>query len=92
MPGKSRNKPSRNKRVKSGHGASSISKPPSAVVAPTSQPIAQQKVSARAAAVPAPVAAALATRYPYLTAELRRIGILTGIALTILVILALVLA
>ena len=41
--------------------------------------------------VPTPQVALAGTRYPYVVTELRRIGILSGIMLTILIILSLVL-
>ena len=41
--------------------------------------------------VPTPVVTLTCTRYPYVVTELRRIGILAGIILAILVVLALVL-
>ena len=47
---------------------------------------------ASSASVPTPPPAPKAVQYPYITAELRRIGILAGIILVILVVLALVLS
>ena len=51
------------------------------------KPVATPKVTAPSASVPTPAP----TRYPYIFTELRRIGILTGIILVILVVLLLVL-
>lgn len=42
--------------------------------------------------MPAPVAKSVTTQYPYVAIELRRIGILAGIMLVILVVLALILS
>jgi len=57
------------------------------VVAQPEQPITPPKVSAPSAGVPAPTLA----RYPHVVNELRRIGILAGIILVILVVLSFVL-
>ena len=46
------------------------------------------EVSVPAARAPTPVAKSATVRYPYITAELKRIGILTGIILVILIVLA----
>ena len=68
------------------------------VAAPTGEPVPRSEVSAPIARASAPTAGATGkaaslavTEYPYLGAELRMIGILTGSLLLILVILALVL-
>ncbi len=59
-----------------------------ATVAQTHQPVASPSVS-----VPtAPVAKPAAVHYPYIATELRTIGILAGIMLIVLVVLALVLS
>jgi len=57
------------------------------VVTQTHKPVA----SAHPASTPIPKATQKTARYPYVTAELRRIGILAGIALVILIVLALAL-
>jgi len=57
------------------------------VVKPASKPVA----SAPPVSTPIQKAAPKTARYPYVTAELRRIGILAGITLAILVVLALAL-
>ena len=57
-------------------------------VAQTYKPAAPSKVAAPPAKEPTPTAA----RFPHIATELRRIGILAGIMLAILVVLALVLS
>ena len=57
------------------------------VVKPASKPVA----SAPASSKPIPKVTSKTVRYPYVTAELRRIGILAGIILAILIVLALAL-
>jgi len=95
MPGKSRRSKRKHsfqgKRKRSGHGSLAIS----ARQMPVSQdyePVSKPEVSAPSPAVPTPTTAVATLRYPYITSELRRIGILTGIILVILVVLALVLS
>ena len=90
MPGKSRRKSSRSKRAASKPGTSAVAARRQAV-AQTDKPVSQPKVSAPVADEPAPIATMTAARYPYLGAELRRIAILAGLVLAILVILALLL-
>jgi len=58
------------------------------VVTQTDKPVA----SAPLASVPARKKAPDTVRYPYVVAELRRIGVLAGIILVILIVLALVLS
>ncbi len=92
MPAKSghgRRKLPRSKRKKGRKEASAI-RAQQPVIAHTPRPISQPEASVPPANAPTTVAALAATRYPYITAELRRIGILGGIILVILVILALV--
>jgi len=64
------------------------------VVARTPEPAVPARVSATSVKVTAPSAAPKTkiVSYPYITGELRRIGILGGILLGILIILALVLS
>ena len=50
------------------------------------------RVAVPAASAPTPVAKSAVALYPYITAELKRIGILAGIILVILIVLALVLS
>ena len=59
--------------------------------AQTYRPVSRPSVSAPSASVPAHIATPTATQYPYIVAELRRIGILAGIVLAILIVLASVL-
>jgi len=61
------------------------------VVSQIPEPAAPPRVTTPAVKVPAAVSRA-AQRYSYVKAELRRIGILAGIIITILVVLALVLS
>ena len=92
MPGKSRHhkrKLSRSKRIKGRQGVSAISTQPQAV-AQTVKPAPRAKVRTPSASIPSSMANLAAARYPYIAAELRRIGILAGLILVILVILALV--
>lgn len=95
MPGNSRRgkekHPVRSKKRRSGHGSrASAAQQPS--VSQTYEPVSQPEVSAPLPSTPAPSAAVRAIRYPYIITELRRIGILSGITLVILVVLALVLS
>ncbi len=95
MPGKSRQgkgkHPVRSKKRRSGHGsrASVAQQPP---VSQTYEPVPKPEVSAPLPSTPTPSAAVSAIRYPYIIIELRRIGILAGIMLVVLVVLALVLS
>ena len=95
MPGKPRHgkskHPVRSKRRKSTRGSSAIAaqQPP---VSQTYQSVPQPEVSVPLPSVSAPAATVTTARYPYIVTELRRIGILTGVMLVILVVLALVLA
>ena len=88
MPSKSRHVRgkhlSRRKKRKMGHG----------ILAAVTQrrAITQPEVPASPAKVPAPTTTLTAARYPYVAAELRRIGILAGIILIALVVLVLVLS
>ena len=92
MPHKSRHgkrKLPRSKRKKGGQAASAISVQ-QRVVAQTPKPVSPPEVSPPSASVPATMATPAMARYPYIASELRRIGILAGVILIILVILALV--
>jgi len=60
------------------------------VVAQTNKPVVSPKLSAPSVSAPTPTTLTTA-RYPYVVAELRRFGILAGIMLVILIVLALVL-
>jgi len=61
-------------------------------VAQTHEPAPRPSVSAPSATVSTPMAKPSAVWHPYVAIELRRIGILAGIMLAILVVLALVLS
>ena len=92
MPGKSRH--GRGKRSFHGKKGKSRRTPPVMQQQPVSEidkPAAPKPV-APVAKVIAPAAAAIDTQYPHTLIELRRIGILAGVILTILVVLALVLS
>ena len=82
MPGKSQRR--RGKRKKGRRG--------SLAIAAKQQPVSHPAVSIPSAGVPTPMAMPTATRYPYIAVELRRIAILAGIMMAILVVLALVLS
>jgi len=84
MPGKSRH----SRRSKKGKG-----RQVSSTVAAQQQAVTQTpKPAAPSASAPTPLATLTAVRYPYIVTELRRIGILAGIMLVILVVLALILS
>ena len=95
MPGKSRRghskQLSQSKKKKSRVSPSTIAVQKSAV-ASTPGPVAASKVAAPATSASTPIRKPIAIRYPFVTVELRRIGILAGIMLVILVVLALVLS
>ena len=59
-------------------------------VAQTHESVSSPKVSVPSASVPTPMAEPASVRYPYIASELRTIGILAGIMLIVLVVLALV--
>jgi len=61
-------------------------------VAQSNKPVSRPEVSAPPVSVPAPVPTHPVVQYPYIVTELRTIGILAGVMLAILVVLALVLA
>ena len=63
----------------------------SAAIAAPQEPVFQPKVPVPDKSVPSPKASVTGVRYPYVVSELRRIAILAGIMLAILVALALVL-
>ncbi len=87
MPKKSRRaKLLQTKRKERGqHPSAGISQPPK--VTEIHKPV----TSALPASTPVPKKTLKTARYPYVTAELRRIGILAGIMLVILIVLALAL-
>ena len=95
MPGKSRHgkgkQSVRCKRRRSGRGSVAIAaqQPP---VSQAYETVPKPKVSTPSPSTSTPSAAVSTIRYPYIVAELRRIGILAGIMLVILVVLTLVLS
>lgn len=92
MPGKSRQKhQSQSKKKKRRRGSSAIAAQEPAV-SQIYEPVSEPVVSAPSASVVTPKAKQTTARYPYIVTELRRIGILAGITLAILVVLALVLS
>lgn len=60
------------------------------VATQTDKPVVSPKVVTPSASTPTPMPVLTAVRYPYILTELRRIGIIAGIMLVILVVLALV--
>ena len=94
MPGKSRKsraKRSFQSKKRKGLGPSHIAaQQPAATPAP--EPVVSSKAAAPAATVSAPVTKPAAIRYPFIATELRRIGILAGIMLVVLIVLVVVLA
>ncbi len=62
------------------------------IVTQISRPVVTPDVSSRRAAKTASLTASKTVRYPFITAELKRIGILAGIIVAILIVLALVLS
>ena len=95
MPGKSKHGKGkysvRSKKKRSGRGSvDGVAQ--EQLVSQTYEPVPQPEVSAPLPSTPTPSASVSAIRYPYITTELRRIGILAGITLVILVVLALVLS
>ena len=86
MPGKSRQARRRLSRKRKRRQVSPA-------IAPQQQAVTQApKPAAPSARVSTPLATVTAARYPYILTELRRIGILTGIMLVILIVLALILS
>ena len=95
MPGKSKHGKGkysvRSKKKRSGRGSvDGVAQ--EQLVSQTYEPVPQPEVSAPLPSTPTPPASVSAIRHPYITTELRRIGILAGITLVILVVLALVLS
>ena len=93
MPGKSRR--GRGKRLskkKKGRLASPTVAAQQPAATQTYEPVVPSKVAAPAASVPTSRPTPAAVRYPFIATELRRIGILAGIMLVVLVVLALVLS
>ncbi len=92
MSGKSgrRRQMTRSKRRKGGRSPSAeVARQP--IVAPAHEAVVLPKVSIPSASVPPARATLTIVRHPHITSELRRIGILAGVILVILVVIALVL-
>ena len=95
MPGKSRHKkgkhsPQSKKRKSGRHFSATVAR--HQAVVQTHEPVSRPDMPAPSATVPTPLAKLAAAHYPHITTELRTIGILSGIMLIILIILALVLS
>ncbi len=95
MPGKSRHRRGKYS-IQSKKGKGRLSRPAVAVqrqtIAQAHESVPLSNVSASSAGVPTPKAKPAAVWYPYIATELRTIGILAGIMLIILAVLALVLS
>ena len=95
MPGKSRHGRgkhsgrSKKRRIERGSLATTGQQLP---VSQATEAVPEAEVSASSPSAPTPVAKVTVARHPYIITELRRIGILAGIMLVILVVLALVLS
>ena len=91
MPGKSRRRkgkyspPKKRKKERISHQAVLTEQP---VLTPAQKPVSSTGLSTPAASIPEPVI----IRHPYVSSELRTIGILAGIMLIILIVLAVVLS
>ena len=94
MPGKSHHgkgkRSAQSKKSKAKQRYAAVASP-SLVVAQIPKPAAPKSVSTTSASVRTPLTKPPVARYPYITTELKRIGILAGIMLVILIVLALVL-
>jgi len=95
MPGKSRSRKGKYsaqvKKIKGRTGRPTLpAQQPS--VAQTHEPVSSPKVPVAPVSVPTRMAKLAAVNYPYIATELRTIGILAGIILIVLVVLALVLS
>ncbi len=95
MPGKARRRKGKysppSKKRKGGPSRATIPAQQSAV-APADELISSPRVSVPSASVPTPMVKPADIRYPHIATELRTIGIMAGVVLVILVVLALVLA
>ena len=81
----------RSRKKKGGHGFQPIATQQQAA-AQTHRSVSQPEVSAPPTSAPIPMTTPAAMRHPYVAAELRRIGILAGVMLVILIVLALTLS
>jgi len=94
MPGKSwqsRRKHSTRSKRKKGRRSPAATVAQQKAIAPAHEAVAPPRVAAPSASVHTSKVTPTTVRYPYIVSELRRIGILAGIMLVILVVLALVL-
>ena len=93
MPGKSRRKRGKYS-LQSKRRKERLSRPTMSAQQPaaiqTHEPISSPRMSVPSASVPTPKTKPPAVQYPYVATELRTIGILAGIMLIVLVVLALV--
>ena len=95
MPGKSRSRKGKySVQGKKGKGRTVHPTPSTQqpAVAQTHEPVSSREVPVAPASVPTQLVKPAAISYPYIAAELRTIGILAGIILIVLVVLALVLS
>ena len=88
MPGKSQRKQSKKRKHRQGYPAIPAQRQ---ALVQTDKPVSQPEAPP-STKVPTPIATLRAARYPYIAFELRRIGILAGIILAILIVLVLVLS
>ncbi len=95
MPGKSQSRKgqyaNQSKKKKSRSGRPAVPAQLSAI-AQARQPISPPNVPTAPASAPVPAAKLMPNQYPHIAGELRTIGILAGIMLIILIVLALVLS
>ena len=89
---RSRGKHSSQSRKKRGKFGASTKVAQQSVTTQTCEPVTPSQAAASSASVPTSMPAPTAVRYLFIVTELRRIGILAGIALVILVVLSLVLS
>ena len=95
MPGKSRHdrrKHSFQGKKKKGRRSPAGVVAQQQAVTETHKPVVHPRVAAPSASAPTPMPGLTAVRHPYILTELRRIGILAGVMLAILVVLVLVLS
>ena len=91
MSKKSRRSHSFQSKKKKGRQGSSAIAAQQPAVGQTYEPTSPSREAISSTSTPAPKATVTIARYPYIATELRRIGILAGITLVILIVLALVL-
>jgi len=95
MPGKSRHRKGKYS-FQSKKRKGKLNRPPilaqQPAVTPTSEPVSTPEVSVPSASMPSLATKPVVVWHPYITTELRTIGILAGIMLIVLIVLALVLS